>query len=136
MSAASIPPSAVLLESVDSTMLLWLRDDRQIIGVLRSFDKFGNLVFESTRERFCADGMYADEPLGVFIVRGENIALVGELDSLEVPGCELVELETVKSLVQARREERTHREERRAAALKRQGLEVPVSEFGFGPFEK
>ena len=47
----------------------------------------GNLVFESTRERFCADGMYADEPLGVFIVRGENIALVGELVRMYVPVC-------------------------------------------------
>ena len=60
-------------------LLVVLRDGRRVFGILRSYDQFGNLTLEDTIERFYVDLGYAEDNLGVFLVRGENIVLVGEL---------------------------------------------------------
>jgi hypothetical protein len=38
-----------------------------------------NLVFQETIERVYAGQLYADVPRGIFIVRGENVLLLGEV---------------------------------------------------------
>jgi len=38
-----------------------------------------NLVLQDTVERIYAGGLYADIPRGIFIVRGENVLLLGEI---------------------------------------------------------
>ncbi|KAF2433257.1 hypothetical protein EJ08DRAFT_647627 [Tothia fuscella] len=57
-----------------------LRDGRKLIGVLRSWDQFANLVLQDTVERIFVQKYYADIPRGIFIVRGENVLLLGEID--------------------------------------------------------
>lgn len=57
-----------------------LRDGRRFYGILRSFDQFANLVLQDTVERLFIDDAYGEEPRGVYIVRGENVALIGQLD--------------------------------------------------------
>lgn len=47
---------------------------------MRSFDAFGNLVIQNTVEKIYLDGKYAETKRGVWIIRGENVALVGEID--------------------------------------------------------
>ncbi|KAL7266085.1 hypothetical protein RUND412_011382, partial [Rhizina undulata] len=39
-----------------------------------------NLVLQGTIERLYVDNLYCDIPRGVFIVRGENVLLLGEID--------------------------------------------------------
>lgn len=39
----------------------------------------GNLVLEDTIERHYLDLEYADEALGVYLIRGENVVMLGEL---------------------------------------------------------
>ena len=86
-----------------------LRDGRKLIGVLRSWDQFGtykaapllislaealhngclanpepncgagNLVLQDTIERLFAQSLYADINRGVYLVRGENIVIMGEI---------------------------------------------------------
>lgn len=56
-----------------------LRDGRKLYGILRSYDQFGNLVLDDTIERLYVDLEYAEEHLGPFLVRGENVVLVGEI---------------------------------------------------------
>lgn len=56
-----------------------LRDGRKLFGILRSYDQFGNLTLEDTIERLYVDLEYAEDNLGPFLVRGENVVLVGEL---------------------------------------------------------
>lgn len=108
-------------------MLVVLRDGRKLIGVLRSYDQFGeagprkspysilvlhhldvpaflslsvfasqqtylincgllvwtaNLVLEDTVERIHHASSYGDIPRGVFLIRGENVVLLGEIVSL------------------------------------------------------
>jgi len=61
-------------------MLVVLRDGRKLIGVLRSYDQFANLVLEDTVERIYHGDVYGDIHRGVFLIRGENVVLVGEID--------------------------------------------------------
>ncbi|XP_030964184.1 sm-like protein LSM1B [Quercus lobata] len=83
MSGASIedvylPPS--LASYLDKKAVLQLRDDRKLIGVLRSFDQFANVVMEGAYERIIVGDHYCDLQLGLYVVRGENVVLTGELD--------------------------------------------------------
>jgi len=77
-----------------------LRDGRKIIGVLRSWDQFGtilshhgwkstvlkqhqgNLVLQNSVERTFAGKKYADMERGIYLVRGENVLLMGEIVSI------------------------------------------------------
>ena len=53
-------------------------------GILRSYDQFGNLVLDNTIERYYVDLEWSEEALGGgYLVRGENIVLVGEVDEEE-----------------------------------------------------
>ncbi|MCJ1264192.1 SM-like, degradation of cytoplasmic mRNAs and positively regulates transcription initiation, partial [Lobaria immixta] len=61
-------------------LVLVLRDGRKLIGVLRSWDQFANLVLQDTIERIFVQDIYADIPRGIFLVRGENVLLLGEID--------------------------------------------------------
>lgn len=76
-----LPGAASLLEQLDKRILIILRDGRHLVGVLRSFDQFLNLVIEDTSERILMTGIYCDVPLGLYIVRGDNIVLLGEIDA-------------------------------------------------------
>ena len=60
-------------------VIVVLRDGRTLIGILRSVDQFANLVLHRTIERIHVGKEYGDIPRGVFIVRGENVALLGEI---------------------------------------------------------
>ncbi|PYH91673.1 Sm-like ribonucleo protein [Aspergillus ellipticus CBS 707.79] len=72
--------AAQLLDLTDKKLVLVLRDGRKLIGVLRSWDQFANLVLQDTIERLYAGRLYADVPRGIFLVRGENVLLLGEID--------------------------------------------------------
>ncbi|KAA6415137.1 MAG: small nuclear ribonucleo (LSM1) [Lasallia pustulata] len=81
----SLPPqmfttAAQLLDLTDKKLMLVLRDGRKLIGVLRSWDQFANLVLQDAIERIFVQDVYADVPRGVFLVRGENVLLLGEID--------------------------------------------------------
>ncbi len=115
-----LPGAASLLEQLDSRVMIILSDGRHLVGTLRSFDQYLNLVLENTSERIILRGnvmielsslsisiylslclslslfhrfyiscfvasslvvdKYCDMPLGLYIVRGDNIVLLGELD--------------------------------------------------------
>ena len=57
-----------------------LRDGRHLVGTMRCFDQFSNVVMEDTYERHVVDGLYGDIPLGLYMIRGDSIVLAGELD--------------------------------------------------------
>jgi U6 snRNA-associated Sm-like protein LSm1 len=73
-----------------------LRDGRKLIGVLRSYDQFGtctrptcmypsdvgfaaNLVLEDTVERIYHQDVFAENWRGLYLIRGENVVLLGEV---------------------------------------------------------
>lgn len=72
--------SGALVDLVDKKVIVILRDGRKLIGILRSYDQFANLVLQEAIERIFVGNRYGDVPKGTFIVRGENVVLMGEID--------------------------------------------------------
>lgn len=72
--------SGALVDCVDRKMLVILRDGRKLHGVLRSYDQFANLVLENTYERIYHQNLFAERHHGLFLIRGENVVLMGEID--------------------------------------------------------
>ncbi|KAL7623883.1 hypothetical protein AAE478_005439 [Parahypoxylon ruwenzoriense] len=109
--------AAQLLDLTDKKLLVCLRDGRKLTGILRSWDQFANLVLQSTVERVFATtsdpsdpqpkGLYGDKQHGIFLVRGENVLLLGEIDLDKdddpPPGFEKAEFEAVEKLAKERR---------------------------------
>jgi U6 snRNA-associated Sm-like protein LSm1 len=92
-----------LAEQLDKRVLVVLVDGRHVVGTLASYDQFGSLVLERSAERHFARGRFCDDEMGVYLVRGESVCLVGEIDEareaagasplLRAPHRDVVELE-------------------------------------------
>ncbi|KTW28489.1 hypothetical protein T552_01749 [Pneumocystis carinii B80] len=87
----------LLHSCLDKKLMVILRDGRKLIGILRSFDQYANLVLQETIERIYVDQVYGDIPRGVFIVRGENVVLVGEIDQNKKSDLNLKEVSAVEA---------------------------------------
>ncbi|KAJ6327396.1 hypothetical protein OIU78_014307 [Salix suchowensis] len=72
--------STSLASYLDKKLLVLLRDGRKLMGILRSFDQFANAVLEGACERVIVGDLYCDIHLGLYVIRGENVVLIGELD--------------------------------------------------------
>ena len=75
-----LPGTAALVQDIDKRMMVVLRDGRTLIGFLRSLDQFANLLLTQTIERIHVRDKYGDIDRGVFLIRGENVVLCGEVD--------------------------------------------------------
>ncbi|KIL89927.1 hypothetical protein FAVG1_06663 [Fusarium avenaceum] len=130
--------AAQLLDLTDKKLMIALRDGRKLIGVLRSWDQFANLVLQSTVERIFAPspesagsdrptGLYADINHGTFLVRGENVLLLGEIDldrdDEPPPGFELAELDVVKKIAEEKKAAEKTRDKARVKKLAQHGFE-------------
>ncbi|CAA3008761.1 sm LSM1B [Olea europaea subsp. europaea] len=71
--------STSLASYLDKKLLVLLRDGRKLLGTLRSFDQFANAVLEGACERVIVGDLYCDILLGLYVIRGENVVLIGEL---------------------------------------------------------
>ncbi|XP_034235444.1 U6 snRNA-associated Sm-like protein LSm1 [Thrips palmi] len=121
-----IPPrTATLIEELDKKLMVLLRDGRTLIGYLRSVDQFANLVLHRTIERIHVGKEYGDIPRGVFIVRGENVVLLGEIDQEKEDKLPLQEV-SVDDILEAQRKEQDTKQDQEkllAKALKERGLQ-------------
>lgn len=111
--------------SAEKLMVL-LRDGRTLIGYLRSVDQFANLVLHRTIERIHVGNEYGDIQRGVFIIRGENVVLLGEIDREKENNLPLKEISVDDILDAQRREQEARQEKHRliSKALKERGLNV------------
>ncbi|KAI9777349.1 MAG: SM-like, degradation of cytoplasmic mRNAs and positively regulates transcription initiation [Geoglossum umbratile] len=109
-------------------LLVSLRDGRKLIGVLRSWDQFANLLLQDTIERIYVQTFYADNPQGVYVVRGENVLLLGEIDldkEDDIPApYQKAPLEQVLALQKKEKEERKRSDKARQRKLMELGFEV------------
>ncbi|XP_069140279.1 U6 snRNA-associated Sm-like protein LSm1 [Argopecten irradians] len=125
-----LPGTASLVEEIDKKLLVVLRDGRTLIGFLRSIDQFANLVLQKTIERIHVGKKYGDIPRGIFVVRGENVVLLGEID-LENENNHPLEEVPIDDILEMQREEQLQRqqaEERKKKSMIEQGLQ-PHSEM-------
>ncbi|KAK7064191.1 U6 snRNA-associated Sm-like protein LSm1 [Favolaschia claudopus] len=112
--------SGSLVDCVDRKMLVVLRDGRKLHGVLRSYDQFANLVLEDTVERIYHAGAYAENWHGLFLIRGENVVLLGEIDldlEDEVPQGRQVDYPALEPYHKKDVETKKQREEHKAQIL-------------------
>jgi len=95
-----------------------------------------NLVLQQTKERIFVPpgtapnqekGLYADIERGIFLVRGENVLLMGEIDldrdDDPPPGYEPADIELVKTLAKHKKQEEKTREKSKLKKLSTLGFE-------------
>lgn len=120
-----------MVEQLDQKMLVVLRDGRHLVGTLRTFDQFSNMVLEDTSERRIlvvprekSEGdegkkedticYQADVKLGLYIVRGDSVVLMGEVDDdeEEIETNDKMRLVSLEELEQLEEEEKKRQEEK------------------------
>ncbi|EEH22898.2 hypothetical protein PABG_05109 [Paracoccidioides brasiliensis Pb03] len=123
--------AAQLLDLTDKKLVLVLRDGRKLIGVLRSWDQFANLVLQGTVERIYAGHLFADVQRGIYLVRGENVLLLGEIDldkEDDIPsGYRQASYDEVFALKKREDEQRKKGDKRRSNKLQALGFEAEHS---------
>ncbi|OAV95688.1 hypothetical protein PTTG_26556 [Puccinia triticina 1-1 BBBD Race 1] len=65
----------------DKRVLVITQDGRIITGELKGFDQTTNIILSDSVERvYSSDEPMEEVPLGLYIVRGDHISVIGELD--------------------------------------------------------
>ncbi|XP_025410542.1 U6 snRNA-associated Sm-like protein LSm1 isoform X1 [Sipha flava] len=124
----SFPPrTATLLYELDKKLMVLLRDGRTLIGYLRSVDQYANLLMQQTVERIHVGKKFGDIPRGVFLVRGENVVLLGEIDSLQEADqmFERVSIGEILALQKQEQDAKTEKAKSIERSLKRRGMRFP-----------
>ncbi|KAG4102617.1 Sm-like ribonucleoprotein [Neocallimastix lanati (nom. inval.)] len=126
-----LPGTASLIDCVDKKLLVILRDGRNLIGILRSYDQFANLVLQDTLERIIVNDCYGEKERGIFIIRGENVVLLGEVDKDKekdgYPTLNKVSYEKIKELHEQEIKDKKARELQKQKILLERGFS---EEFG------
>ncbi|KAK0494500.1 hypothetical protein EDD18DRAFT_1174618 [Armillaria luteobubalina] len=66
---------------VDRRVLVILQDGRAIVGVMAGYDQKSNVVLSDSKERvYSMEEGVEEVPLGLYLVKGDMIILVGEID--------------------------------------------------------
>ncbi|XP_072491283.1 U6 snRNA-associated Sm-like protein LSm1 isoform X2 [Notamacropus eugenii] len=86
-----------------------------------------NLVLHQTVERIHVGKKYGDIPRGIFVVRGENVVLLGEIDLEKESDTPLQQVSIEEILEEQRVEQQTKQEAEKlkVQALKERGLSIP-----------
>lgn len=68
-------------------------DGRVIVGVLRGFDQSINLALEDCHERiYSRDSGVEISPLGLYVIRGDTVAVVGLVDESKEASIDLSQI--------------------------------------------
>ncbi|KAJ3063668.1 hypothetical protein HDU98_000530 [Podochytrium sp. JEL0797] len=74
--------AAGLHSFVNHQVFVVTNDGRTIIGELKGFDQTCTLILKKAIERIIQKNEVTEEvPLGLYIIRGPDVAVVGELDA-------------------------------------------------------
>lgn len=65
---------------VNHTVTVFTSEGRVIVGTLKGFDQTINLILDDSHERVYSSAGVEQVTLGLYIVRGDNVALIGEVD--------------------------------------------------------
>ncbi|KAF5381281.1 hypothetical protein D9615_008356 [Tricholomella constricta] len=66
---------------VDRRVLLILQDGRAIVGIMAGYDQKSNVVLSDSKERvYSPDEGVEEIPLGLYLVKGDMVVLIGEID--------------------------------------------------------
>ncbi|XP_062347054.1 LSM8 homolog, U6 small nuclear RNA associated isoform X1 [Cinclus cinclus] len=69
------------LNEISGTVAVITSDGRMIVGTLKGFDQTINLILDESHERVFSSSQGVEQVvLGLYIVRGDNVAVIGEID--------------------------------------------------------
>ncbi|PWA21841.1 hypothetical protein CCH79_00017802 [Gambusia affinis] len=70
-----------LTAAASGTVAIVTSDGRMIVGTLKGFDQTINLILDESHERVFSSTQGVEQVvLGLYIVRGDNVAVIGEID--------------------------------------------------------
>merc|ERR1712212_719921 len=73
--------STALESYINRTVAIITSDGRMIVGTLKGFDQTINLILDESHERVFSSSQGVEQVvLGLYIVRGDNVAVIGEID--------------------------------------------------------
>ncbi|KAJ1551446.1 hypothetical protein HK096_010958 [Nowakowskiella sp. JEL0078] len=72
--------AAAIEDYVNKFVSILITDGRIIVGTLLGFDQTTNVVLKDSVEREFSENGTNEIPLGVYLVRGDMIAMIGEVD--------------------------------------------------------
>ncbi|XP_018429502.1 PREDICTED: LSM8 homolog, U6 small nuclear RNA associated [Nanorana parkeri] len=73
--------ASALENYINRTVAVITADGRMIVGTLKGFDQTINLILDESHERVFSSSQGVEQVvLGLYIVRGDNVAVVGEID--------------------------------------------------------
>ncbi|CAL9239415.1 unnamed protein product [Arabidopsis halleri] len=82
-----------LEDLVNQIISVITNDGRNIVGVLKGFDQATNIILDESHERvFSTKEGVQQHVLGLYIIRGDNIGVIGELDEELDAGLDLSKL--------------------------------------------
>lgn len=94
--------TSVLEACADQTVSVITADGRILVGCLKGFDHATNVILDDCHERvYSMDQPVEIQRLGLYIIRGENIAVINEIDTnldrnLDLENCRAPPLKPVK----------------------------------------
>lgn len=122
-----------MVEQLNQKCLVILRDGRHLVGILRTFDQFSNMVLQEASERRIlvvpkeqrgtnASNSNVSPPttcyqtdiqLGLFIVRGDNVVLLGEVDDGDERNEDQIQFVSLEEFEKLEKQEAKRKEESR-----------------------
>ena len=84
-----------------------------------------NLVLHQTVERIHVGKKYGDIPRGIFVVRGENVVLLGEIEKERDTPLQHVSIEEILEEQRVEQQTKLEAEKLKVQALKDRGLSIP-----------
>ncbi|GAB1601388.1 U6 snRNA-associated Sm-like protein LSm8 isoform X1 [Argonauta hians] len=73
--------ASALENYISKTVSIVTADGRIIVGTLKGFDQTINLILDESHERvFSSTSGVEQVVLGLYIIRGDNVAVIGEID--------------------------------------------------------
>uniref|UniRef100_A0A8V0XBA1 U6 snRNA-associated Sm-like protein LSm8 n=1 Tax=Gallus gallus TaxID=9031 RepID=A0A8V0XBA1_CHICK len=80
-SAGDAAMTSALENYINRTVAVITSDGRMIVGTLKGFDQTINLILDESHERVFSSSQGVEQVvLGLYIVRGDNVAVIGEID--------------------------------------------------------
>lgn len=113
----AFPGTTSLVQVLDRNVLVILRDGKKYMGILRAYDQYGTIVLHDTSERIYIQDKYGEQHCGVYLIRGENIMLLCEIDQEKDSSLPLEKLPMIEML---NKQKEAIEESRRLYRLRRQ----------------
>ncbi|RUP43744.1 hypothetical protein BC936DRAFT_136792 [Jimgerdemannia flammicorona] len=77
---------------IDHSVSVITADGRFIVGTLKGFDQTTNIILEKCHERVFSQTGTEVVPLGLYLIQGDNICIIGELDDIRDANLDLANL--------------------------------------------